>query len=203
MRQKAYYTAAEIQSDLYTSGKEWQFENGTEYIGLYHKYITGEVYTEPVWNNNTSRKLIKYNDQPESVKTYQSINTSIRTKFKSVYEVYSIPTRQDRFNKSYTRYFIKKINEDNIIEIDELQYNDWSTNKIDKNIYTAVTLTWTIAGNPDDVRVDNVTVPGIITKNKNQVDTASRTLPGITNKLSNLLEHYISSNLTIPPDINE
>jgi len=202
MRQKAYYPTSEIQTDLYTSGKEWQFENGTEYIGLYHKYDTGEVYTQPEWNTNTSRKLIKYSNQSESVKTYRSINTSIQTKFNSVYATYPLPTQQDRFNKSYIRYFIKKINDNNIIEIDKLQYDDWLSNKIDRNIYTAVTITWTISGEPADITTGNVTAPGIMTKNKTQLTTAEAVMPGISKKLSNLLEHYISSDVNIPPDIN-
>jgi len=33
----------QIQKGLYTQVGEWMFEDGTEYIGDYHKYTTGEV----------------------------------------------------------------------------------------------------------------------------------------------------------------
>ena len=36
-RIKTYYNDSEIVTDLYTFGKEWQLQNGAEYIGLYHK----------------------------------------------------------------------------------------------------------------------------------------------------------------------
>ena len=60
MRQKQIYKESEITTDLYTWGEEWQTEDGVEYKGLYHKYTTGEIYTQPVWNELSSKKLVKY-----------------------------------------------------------------------------------------------------------------------------------------------
>ena len=59
-RLRLHYTPNQITKALYTTGSEWQTESGTEYIGLYHTYTTGEVYSESEWNSKTSIKLIEY-----------------------------------------------------------------------------------------------------------------------------------------------
>ena len=54
-RRKIYYPEGQIQKGLYTEGLEWMLEDGTEYIGDYHKYITGEVYTKSAFVKNVSK----------------------------------------------------------------------------------------------------------------------------------------------------
>ena len=44
MRQKAYYTKNEIETNLYTTGKQFMLTDRTEYIGLYHRYIVTHLY---------------------------------------------------------------------------------------------------------------------------------------------------------------
>ena len=55
-RIKLYYDSTEITNNLYTTGSELMTELGTNYIGLYHLYNTGETYTGPIWNPITSIK---------------------------------------------------------------------------------------------------------------------------------------------------
>ena len=63
-RKKIYYPDSQIQKKLYTQGKEWmELENWGEYRGYYHKYITGEVFTESEWNPKTSKKLVPYKNR--------------------------------------------------------------------------------------------------------------------------------------------
>ena len=45
-RSRIYYTKAQIQNGLITSGKEWMFIDYTEYIGQYHTYTTNEIFSE-------------------------------------------------------------------------------------------------------------------------------------------------------------
>ena len=60
-RLKSYYTIDEVNLNLYTTGSQYMLMDSTEYIGLYHEYITTkEVYTLSVWNANKSKKLIPY-----------------------------------------------------------------------------------------------------------------------------------------------
>ena len=69
-RQKAYYTIDEITNNLYTTGSEWMLQNFTEYKGLYHTYITGEVYTQAKWNPKTSKKLSTERKKQGSLRYY-------------------------------------------------------------------------------------------------------------------------------------
>ena len=45
-RKRVYYTKAQITDGLLTRGNEWMFIDGTEYIGQYHSYTTGEIFSE-------------------------------------------------------------------------------------------------------------------------------------------------------------
>ena len=74
-RQKKYYSHNEIENNLYTFGAEWMYESGVIYVGLYHKYSTGEVYTESVWNVQTSKKLIAYEDISTNTFKYKKLKT--------------------------------------------------------------------------------------------------------------------------------
>ena len=65
-RKKIYYPDAQIEKNLYTRGKEWMFiDSWQEYIGYYHRYSNGEVYTEREWDPKRSRRLVVYKENPE------------------------------------------------------------------------------------------------------------------------------------------
>ena len=61
-RKRIYYTKAQITDGLLTDGKEWMFVDTTEYIGQYHKYTTGEIFSETSFVDGKSRMLIPYVD---------------------------------------------------------------------------------------------------------------------------------------------
>ena len=202
MRKKAYYTSGEIINNLYTTGKEFQLPDGTEYVGLYHKYTTGEIYTDAKWSDKTSKKLVPYVELPAAKKTYinlKQIKTTYKTPVKSVVSI----TAEDRIRGFCYRYFIKKSNQFDIIEINESQYKDWSSKKIDPNLYTAVKITWYITGNIQDEKSGIAIKPGVISKNTAELKTAEQRLSGITAKLTNLTEYYTDADFVVPKDINE
>ncbi len=127
MRNKTYYTNDEIVTDLYTQGKEWMTEDYIEYIGPYHTYITGEVYPEPTYNKEFSQKLIEFkeiNKDPNNI-IYRILN-DVKTDYNS-FNFYQVNiTSEDIATGTINRYFIKKINSTNIIEIDQTEYDNWS-----------------------------------------------------------------------------
>jgi hypothetical protein len=59
-RLKLYYPENQIVRNLYTNGNQYMLETGVVYVGFYHRYSTGEVYTESGWNEFQSKKLIPY-----------------------------------------------------------------------------------------------------------------------------------------------
>ena len=99
-------------------------------------------------------------------------------------------------------YFIKKINDSQIIEINQKQYNDWKNNNIDRILYKAVDLVWFISGNINDTHNGPTKIPGVLTSNQQNIDVASKTIPELKSYLSNLLEFYTDSDYVVPVDIN-
>lgn len=201
MRQKAYYTKDEIITNLYTTGSEWMTESEVEYRGLYHTYITGETYTQGTWNPKTSVKLLPFEQTEPNAKLYKQL-TNLQFKYNTVRPHIPQITQQDRETGFVARYFIKKINENNITEIDKTQYQDWLNNKIDRNLYSATEIFWRITGNRNNEYQNTVLQLGVIETNTRSIQIAQQTLPGITLKLTNPLEYYSDVDISVPADIN-
>ena len=199
MRIKSYYIADDIITDLHTTGSEWQLTNGTEYIGPYHTYSTGEVYTMPNWNPIKSEKLEEFISK--SV-IYDQL-TNIQTTYKSIVPYKVVITNEDIKRGFIYRYFIKKVNELIIYEIDEKQYEDWQSQLIDPNLYVAVEILWGITGNLEDTIKDNISITSVATKNKKQIETVKNTIPELGKYLTNLTEFFVDTNINIPSDINQ
>lgn len=201
MRQKTYYSNDEITPNLYTFGKEFQYADGTEYKGLYHKYITGEIYTQANWNAQTSKKLVAYKPVVKTVRDYNQLNEQ-NLKFKTPYSVIPNPTNQDRAAGFMSRYFVKKINDTAIIEIDKKQADDYNQKKIDTKLYLYTTIIWYITGPVEDVLNKNILIEGVVTKNKKQLIQAEQVIPGMIRQYTDLLRYYTDVSYIVPKDIN-
>jgi hypothetical protein len=202
MRLKLYYTADEIVPDLYTSGKEWMTTDNVQYVGLYHRYTTGETYTDATWNSKSSVKLIPFREPDLDVNKYQKIK-QLKLKYGTPSSRLVTPTAQQIQQGEMPRYFIKKINETQILEIDVVQYQAWLSKKIDQVLYTAVQITWYISGNVTDAYDNGTLIRGVVTKNQLQLASVEPSIPGITNRLANLIEFYSDTTYNVPRDINE
>jgi hypothetical protein len=188
MRQKSYYTVDEIIANLYTSGQELMTEQGVEYQGQYHRYITGETYSMNNWDAKLSKKLIPYEDITSTIYKYKQLK-NISNKYNSI--VAKQPTISDIDRKAgyIMRYFIQRTNNLQIVEIDAIQYQMWQNKKIDPNLYNAIELIWVISGN--------------FSANQTRTIEANKTMPGLLLKLPNPTEYSIDTDFTVPKDINE
>jgi hypothetical protein len=204
-RFKTYYPADEITSNLYTAGSEWMTTDNVEYVGLYHRYITGEVYTKSTWDARTSVKLIPY-VAPDSVvkknETYIQLKPNFQLRRKTPIEIPVRITLDDIKNKYIDRYFLKKINDSKIIEVNRIQYQDWQSDNIDKTIYVGAEMQWFISGNIEDTFTGTVYNPGVITSNRENTKFVAKKIPELTLYLSNPLQYYTDSDFIIPADIN-
>ena len=204
-RFKVYYTEDETTKNLFTSGAEWMTVDKTEYIGAYHRYTTGEVYTKAAWNPQTSVKLIPYIAPDSLIKkneTYINLQPNIALRKKLPIETPIIITINDIRNKFIFRYFLKKINDSKIIEVNQSQFSDWQSNNIDRVIYSGVDTIWFISGDIEDKIDGTVKIPGVISRNQQNLDIASKTIPELKMHLSDLLQYYTDSDFIIPVDIN-
>jgi len=200
-RLKLYYPIEEITNNLYTYGSELMTEDSIEYIGPFHRYITGEIYTGSTWNSKTSKKLIPFK-QKNATTIYNTLKPDIKVKHVAPKRVSIQITSADISTGSIQRYFIRKQNESVAFEIDANQFAKWGNNQIDNKIYTAIRLEWVITGNTQDTKNGNVVIPGVVTKNTKQVKVAAQTIPELTTILSNPLEFYTDTDYIKPVDIN-
>jgi uncharacterized membrane protein len=200
-RLKLKYSKQETKNDLYTFGKEWQLEDGTEYIGTYHQYTaTNETYTESSWNASLSKPLFEYHDQTSINTLYRKLNNA-KTKFDHVRDHHVIITKKDVQLGSITRFFLKKANETLIIEISPETAQQYVALKIDNVQYTLGSLKWKITGPIDTVNT-NISIPGVFDENSKAIKQLEQTLPGLSNKLNNPLEFYTDTDFVVPADIN-
>ena len=201
MRIKSYYSANEIVNNLYTTGQELMTTDNVEYIGLYHKYTTGEVYSQPTWDKNKSVKLIKYKDQPESVIEYNKIS-DIEIDYKS-FNTYNVAITKENINTGYVdRFIIKRANDNVFYEVNSDTYDMYTNEDIDPVLYLAVKFKWYITGNINDVRQGNILIPGVPSNHYKELQTAEKTVPNITSYLKDLLQYYVDNDNVTPKDIN-
>lgn len=201
MRQRLHYTPSQITKNLYTTGSEWMTPDDKEYLGPYHTYITGEVYTGATWNPKSSQKLFPIIIETETVKQYKRIKT-VQTKFESPSVRIPIITNSDRSNGYVTRYFLYKSNQKQLVEIDLPQYTKSQSKLIDTNVYYAFKLIWWISGSTEDVYSNGVLTKGVVTKNIEALRQLETNVPEIFTFFTNLLEYYSDSDYVVPADIN-
>lgn len=195
---KLYYPKTHIVTNLYTSGKEWMYEDGTEYIGYYHRYIDGVKMSGAVFEQEYSKKLIPYVDvvlQPSNA-TYDTLKK--KQIFVTPYQIYPIPAIEDYETGKITRYFIKRRNFStfqDIIEIDKAQYKLWSRPKtgIDESLYDAITLDWKLTGPLNDNTDSDNPVYGVYDTNERMVELKNRSFPGLRAFLTDFIELSIYS----------
>lgn len=201
MRQRLHYTPSQITKNLYTTGSEWMTEDQREYIGPYHTYITGEVFTETEWNPSKSKKLIIFLNESDQIKKYKELKT-VQTNFKTPNTYIPIITEAARSAGFITRYFLKKINQRQIFEVDESQYTSWKSREIDYNLYSGIELKWTITGPLQDVIQNGVSIKGVATKNIEAMRAVETKFPEIFDILTNPIQYYSDIDFIVPKDIN-
>tara|TARA_R110000851_G_scaffold110225_3_gene232865 strand:+ start:294 stop:926 length:633 start_codon:yes stop_codon:yes gene_type:complete len=204
-RQKTYYTADETVNNLFTKGKQWMTTGNVEYKGAYHRYLTGEIYTQSKWNAKISKKLIAYQAPTPNnpgVTEYQKLKPKIKTKFKS-FSPQPVNITNENISIGYlTRYFVKKYDNNKIQEIVKKSYDEISNNISDKKLYTVIKLKWYISGQKQDTTQGVVLNRGVASKNLQQIKAANIKLPGINNVLTNTLQYYTDTDFIKPTDIN-
>jgi hypothetical protein len=113
------------------------------------------------------------------------------------------PNRNDIAKGYVTRYFVGKLNESLVVEINAEQWLLWEQAQIDRILFGGITIDWAITGPLQDTITNGITTPGVVTRNRQAVIAASKALPQIISTLSNLTEFYTDSDFTVPKDINQ
>jgi hypothetical protein len=212
-RKRAYYSEEQIQRNLFTNGKEWmKLDTWEEYVGPYHKYSTGEVFTEIDWTPNVSMKLIPYRNRSDMYFRYADIteyekygNSKRKVMFGQVTNMGNFrtpvmrklpPTNQDFKNGFMNRYFVYKRNDINnfFIEIDVDQaktFND-SNYGINQILYNLVTIKWKLNGPEYDEYYNGILMyPGVVDTNSRIIEENSKKFRIFASVLNNPREYTI------------
>ena len=198
-RNKIYYPKSHIITNLYTTGKEWMFEDGMEYKGYYHRYIDGTVLTGAVFNRTESKKLIPYINkvaQPSTL-VYDKIKT-VNKNFTVPQQRYPVLTMENYESGKIFRYFIKRRNSityEDIFEVDESQFKllKQSKNGIDRNLYIGIDMPWKLTGPLHDIKEQYNTIYGVYDTNKRMILLKDREFPGLKHFLTDYIELTIHS----------
>ena len=208
-RSRIYYPKSHVLTNLYTSGKEWMLQDGTEYIGFYHRYIDGSVMTGAVYDKVESKTLNKFIDtvtQPEFIIYQQSLSKGSQSKSTRSYNVqpqfsYTAPIESDFITGTFKRYFIKRRNYTSladIFEINEEQFKLWRKVKagIDETLYDAIEIDWKLTGPLHDI-TDNGTIVtyGVLDTNERVIRSNSVKFIGLDMYITDYTEFTVYSPL--------
>ena len=198
-RKKIYYSKSEIVTNLFTNGREFMLlRDFTEYIGFYHRYTTGEVFTENEWKFGKSERLIRFKNLSESVKSYYGIKhfakkygsaTGLRRKKTNNTDEYyqftaprpvkrKLTDKEIEQGKTY-RHFVTKRNErDRVffeISLDQAVNYDSNKSGINQYLYEVISIPWKVDGPEYDIYDgDLLIMAGVIDTNLRVIDRYSR-----------------------------
>ncbi len=119
------------------------------------------------------------------------------------------PTEQEYSGGQFTRYFIQRVTDPNIIhEIDKKQYDTLSTKKgINGNMWKSVSFPWRLTGRMHDEYNKGIkTYAGVHESNKSIIERNDKKMTGLISHLTDYLEYAKLDNTNIGNDkttINE
>lgn len=159
-----------------TQGNQYMYADTLkEYIGDYHVYKTGAVYSDPEYNPKTSRELIKFIEplQNPICQTYLKISRKLFTDYAPP-EIYYKIINQEEYGFGFVdRYVIQKRNEPTrIFEVDKEQFkslNRFNLGGLNEYTYRRDKCKWRITGDPEYVRDWNLNV----------IADLEKTIPGV------------------------
>jgi hypothetical protein len=177
-----YYPSSQITPNLYSNNDLAYKSSGVLYTGYYFKISTGKYYTGRNTSNKPNEELIfvekkpdsgtfdlvtntnpSLNISPESIQTTLSVTNYLTlpgtNNSASLVPIYlpNTPTQQDYQNEEFQRYFCKKTNEIQYIEINLDQFTKLKAQdpQILYQLYQPFTITWILTGNKEQVAKTN------------------------------------------------
>lgn len=164
-----YYPKSQIQTDLYTKGKQLRVVSSKdEYIGYYWKTSKSEYFSgrnpydgSPIeleiipQNSQSTFSTVVYNKGNDIYNTLKEVDVT-RTLLLPSY-VKPSPTQEDYEIGSFIRYFAKKNNENIYIETSKKIFNEFKKGNENYNLkgYLVFSLPWQLIGEENQVLLTN------------------------------------------------
>jgi hypothetical protein len=164
-----YYPKSQIKTNLYTNGNEYLLSTTNQsYIGYYYEVSNGTKYTGKTPQDPPNITLIPIKSLPENSLDPENPNPIIVTvdtfpnqtlpseRYIPVFNL-TLPTSQDQQNGQFTRYFCKRNNNTQYLEISKETHDQLKSRnpQIAWDLYTPVSLIWQITGNKEQVYKSN------------------------------------------------
>lgn len=192
-----YYPASAITPNQYTSGDEYVIKSTkVNYVGYYFTTFDGKAFTGKKVGDTTNEELIarSYYDQTSPDYTFvgdKFYSQILKGTNKSIQDLptYSVPrasvaspTNEDYQVGNFLRYFLKRINNDAIMEISKETFNDIKQGrKYNSALYDTTSLKWYISG-----QLDTTISNGIITRGVKEINFESTTQASLSFRGLNL-----------------
>ena len=166
-KRPVYTPASKIQSALYSIGKEYMYaETLEEYIGLYHIYPNGAIYSQAHFSPKVSKPLVQYVGQSTPIEVIDEQGNGIGTTTLNNSMYYRMT--ETRFNNHYAPPY--HYPEPALKSYEFERKNSDNTPGIDEGLYKFLKLKWTIDGPIDDVRKANQRVMETAERDNNFID---------------------------------
>tara|TARA_R110000851_G_scaffold313422_1_gene475060 strand:+ start:214 stop:819 length:606 start_codon:yes stop_codon:yes gene_type:complete len=198
-----YYPKNKIKPNQYTSGGVYYTLKGNvNWIGFYFETFDGKIFAGKTIGVGTNEELIKSTKKQTEYKTIgNELYTDFLKKDNSVVQLLSQyiipkssipqPTEEDYKAGLFTRYFLSRINDENIMEINSVLFNDvMQGSKYNSSLYAVVSLNWRIRGSLESTLSNGILVKGVRGKNEQMVIIKNGKLKGLDKYLTNFSEFY-------------
>ena len=177
-----YYPKSQIQTGFYSNNELVEVRSKQPYTGPYFKTSDGLLYSGKEPNEGKNIKLILPSQLPSGVSSQLSKNgikiedyrftttntpySILRGENKNITPYTPIPyypilTDDNIQNGEFTRYFVKKSNQNSYTEIN----NNNFINSTSSTLYISIQLQWVISGEKENVRQINAKQIGFVEKN--------------------------------------
>lgn len=166
-----YFPKSQITPNQYTNGGEYVYASTKlPYTGYYFKVSTGKYYTGKTPDDRPNEELIfiaaqEFLDDPltptqiiiDPIYDYLSNSNTTNPPVVLPYYNPTTPTSQNYQNGEFQRYFCKKTNEVQYIEINLDQFSKLKAKdpQILYSLYQPFTITWILTGNKEQVEKTN------------------------------------------------
>jgi len=171
-----YYPKSQIKPNLYTSGNKYILSTTQEgYIGYYYELSNGKTYTGKNPQDGSNIELLisfpnsfllertnENFDSPSSSPLIDFISEDGYSTFENSSRYVptfnpTTPTSQDQQNGQFTRYFCKKNNELQYLEINQDTFKKLQRKdpQIAWDLFTPSPIIWQISGNKEQVYASN------------------------------------------------
>ena len=191
-----YFPKSQTKTNLYTNGGEFKTQqSNTPYTGYYYETSKGEYYSGKTPNESPTFKLIKIQTNTLStpnltspIDRYYILENgylkSTTLPFSNIppptpKQTYPVLTDDDYRLGEFQRYYLKKSNEPQFLEVSKEEYQKFATrdNSVLHQLYIPFKINWILTGDKEQVYKTNQGIVGKAERDNN--------LTGFTNYFKN------------------